>query len=694
MQATSIPRQAFVSTSGGNVRWRILKMLDLLNTNPEPVLDRLARIAATAMGAPIAFVTFLGSDRLWLKGRFGWEPSYTPIMDAFCGRTLKNASLLEVRDAQLDDRFRHSRLVTGASAIRFYAGQPVTFEGIALGTVCVLDRRPRELDTQSRSILIDLSQAVSDFLQWRHEQLMRRRDAQRALDFARASGDWMWETEAQNRVVSLSSNFEDCMGISPSTSLGMTTDDCKVLDLLGRSRSPPVTLTQLLDSRAPFSGAICEMTVRSRRRLIQRSGVPVFESDGQFSGFRGTSRDVTEQVQAQVRALERDEAERVSRSKSEFLSRVSHELRTPLNAILGFTELMLLDDHGSAALPSLQRERTATVRQAGEQLLSLIDDMLDLARIEQGKVLVMTKPLAIHHLIQSCHELMQPIAKAKNVHLGVRMPMDDLLVLADERALSQVLLNLLSNAIKYNRDGGEVMVNVTAGDDVVVIMVQDTGRGLTKQQLAQLYQPFNRLGAESRSIDGLGLGLVICKALVDAMHGSLELDSRLGDGTVARVRLPRASDKRFGDALLSAAEPLEEVTRQQERRVVLYVEDNPVNVTLIEELFAQQPAWELLWAGTGQDGLRIALERHPDLVLLDVHLPDMSGIDLLTHMKQHGLMPPCGAIALSADAMADQVQAALDAGFVQYWTKPIEIRQTLLRLCGVLDCTSQQDPVR
>jgi PAS domain S-box-containing protein len=433
--------------------------------------------------------------------------------------------------------------------------------------------------------------------------------------------------------------------------------------------------TRYLVHRPDGTQATLEITARGR-----------YDAQGQPVGLVGTCRDITAQLAVERLQRDKEAAERANRAKSEFLSRVSHELRTPLNGILGFAQLMSLDRVDTLA-PAQQR-RLASVERAGRHLLGLINDVLDLTRIESGDVALQPANVDARAAIADCLALIQPLAD----EAGVRLPAwpaqpAAAWVEADPRAFEQVLMNLLSNAIKYNRPGGRVDIELAAvpGSDGkrLAIAIRDQGRGMDDAQRAALFQPFNRLGAELSRTEGSGLGLVICRHLLDGMGGTLQVDSRPGVGSTFRVELPAGC---AGAAAARAAEPARASSAACATgpREVLYIEDEPLNMVLMEEVFRSQPDWTLLVADDGATGARIARESRPDLVLIDMNLPDMSGLTLIQRLRGDPATRPLRCIALSADAMREQIDAAMAAGFDDYWTKPIDVQRVLDDLARLL----------
>ncbi len=392
----------------------------------------------------------------------------------------------------------------------------------------------------------------------------------------------------------------------------------------------------------------------------------------------GTCTDVTQRQT--LDALKRDklDAEKASRSKSEFMSRVSHELRTPLNGILGFAQLMALDSE--APLPPAQAQRLEVLRHSGARLLSLIDQLLEVSRIEQGRLRLRPRPIDVRLLVERCANELTPLARQRGIELMVQIPSNASPVRADADALEQVLTNLLSNAIKYNRPKGRVRVRFEAAEQGV-LTVDDTGIGMSEDQLGKLFEPFNRLGAERTDTQGSGLGLAITRKLVRAMGGKIDVLSRPGKGSRFAVSLPLAK--------AGKTKPPQDMQEKPEfpslwdngvEQVVLYVEDDEVNTILMEQIFRSQPNWRLLTATSGPEGLEIADQHELSLVLLDLNLPGLSGFEVLERLRSQDHTRHLRCIALSADALPHQIQQAVAAGFDDYWTKPIDVAVVIGKL--------------
>ncbi|MBS0447115.1 MAG: PAS domain-containing protein [Proteobacteria bacterium] len=907
-----------------------------------PTVDRsltaLAACAAAAAACPIALISARDGTRHRIVAAHGLAlGSADPPAPAFCREVLQAGAPWIVEDTLALPGLADDAMVAGPPHVRCCAGVPLERDGIVLGTLCVLDIRPRAFDAQAGDALRGLARATAELL---HAGLLDAEladERRRLLDFARASGDWMWEADAGLRYTWISGAFEALTGVPPAARLGRQIVDGALLDARGeRARG---TLHGLLHAGQPFSRVLTEKATPLGTRIVSRSAVPVLDGLGQLVGWRGTARDVTatierarqqraqdellqqlsdqapgvifqlhhdgdgsrriafvnrrsvdllgltpdeliadpaaferlvhpddrdavhrafaanrnrdggalqleyrivrtdgeerwvsatasperrtdggitwrgfladitekkrvelalrtsehrwaiaaetngigivqldlasgrltfdaracahhglthphadywladwisavhpddragaeaalkaavqqtglldarcrfmrsdgsmpwleviarleppehggastsmigtcrdvtEQVAIDDLRREKDMIARASRAKSEFLSRVSHELRTPLNGILGFAQLMALDHEHPLA--DAQRLRLDGVRRSGEHLLALINDVLDIARIEQDDYRPRLQPVDLAAAASTCLAMVHPLASARGVVLADRLA-GAAWAQADARALEQVLINLLSNAIKFNRTGGRVLVEVAERDGRVQLAVEDEGPGLSAAQQSQLFQPFNRLGAERRRIEGNGLGLVISRQLARAMRGDLGVTSAPGRGCRFMLELPSAAPLDHDDdtvpSVLDALPDAPEAPRH-----VLYIEDEPLNVLLMQEVFRRNAQWVLHTARDGTEGLALTRSLRPDLLLVDINLPDISGIAIIRALRADPATAELHCIALSADAMSEQIDAARAAGFDDYWTKPIDVTQLTRALAG------------
>jgi len=408
----------------------------------------------------------------------------------------------------------------------------------------------------------------------------------------------------------------------------------------------------------------------SYRWLASRSTL-LRDEQGQPVKRVGVNWDVTEAKSAELARQQAALSARDNIAKTHLLSRVSHELRTPLNAVLGFTQLLQLEARTSATPGSL--DKLGHIRAAGEHLLALIDDLLDLSSLEAGTLKLDPKPVAVAAAVREALPLVQQLAAEHRVHLRAG-PLAGT-AHADPTRLRQVLLNLLTNAIKYNRRDGEVVVDTLPGAQPgrVLLRVRDSGRGMRADQLAQLFEPFNRLGVDGEGIDGSGIGLTIVKALVEGMKGRITVTSEPGRGTTFEVDLPaRAAQVAVNTAPAGTPAPR---TGRKRSAQLLYIEDNEVNVLLVEELVRGVQGLRIMSEPTGTAGVARAASLHPDLILIDMQLPDFDGFEVLRRLRASSATAHTPCIALSANAMPEDIARAREAGFDDYWTKPVKLKE-------------------
>ena len=380
-----------------------------------------------------------------------------------------------------------------------------------------------------------------------------------------------------------------------------------------------------------------------------------------------------ERRRAEDAAQSAREARLANQAKTEFLSRMSHELRTPLNAVLGFGQLLEMDD-----LSPQHREYVDTILKAGRHLLALIDEVLELSRIEAGRLAISTEPVRLGEVAAEVLDLVKPAAAQRNVRLdGDGAKICQWHVSADRQRLKQVLLNLLSNAIKYNREGGDVTLSCErSATGRARIAVNDTGPGITPDKLSRLFTPFDRLGAEQSRIEGTGLGLALSKGLIEAMSGVLGVESTVGRGSTFWVELALIDSPVERAALADVAAPAKAARGgSQNGRVILYIEDNLSNLKLIQHILAHRPEVRLISAMQGGLGLELAREHKPDLVLLDLHLPDITGEEVLRRLHDNPETGGIPVVMISADAMPHRIDRLLSAGARAYLSKPLDVKK-------------------
>ena len=438
-----------------------------------------------------------------------------------------------------------------------------------------------------------------------------------------------------------------------------------------------------------------ELTARARdgkKTVVSYNASTFYDRDRTLQGVFAAARDVTERKSFELALQEsnvemesaKSAAEKANLAKSDFLSAMSHELRSPLNAILGFAQLM----ESASPLPTdSQKESIAQILQAGWHLLKLINEILDLAVIESGKVSLSLEPVSLCEVLSECQAMMD----AQAIQYGIRMtfPIMDkpIFVWADQTRLKQIIINLLSNAIKYNKSNGSVVVVCEASEpDRIRIIVKDTGEGLVPDKIAQLFQPFNRLGQEASGVAGTGIGLVVTKQLVELMEGVIGVESGVGTGSQfwVELRSTAAPDLRVEQNKQSVAyQP--PVPSNLSKSSLLYIEDNPANMKLVEQLIELRSDIKLLTAVNGTTGIELARTLLPDMILMDINLPGISGIEALKILREDPRTAHIPVVALSANAMLRDIDLGLEVGFFRYLTKPIRVKEFMETLDVVLD---------
>jgi len=416
--------------------------------------------------------------------------------------------------------------------------------------------------------------------------------------------------------------------------------------------------------------------------VLDTRGQAMVGDDGKTVGAVVVSRDVTDELEVEVEMrIAVEAAEQASKAKSDFLSRMSHELRTPLNSVLGFSQLLEMDD-----LSGQHGEAVAHIMRAGRHLLNLIDEVLDIARIESGNLDLLLEPVAIRQVLGDAIDLARPLAQRREIAVVADLePCPDTFhVLADRQRLLQVMLNLLSNAVKYNRAGGRVGVSVEPVlPGLVRIAVTDTGSGIRTEDIDRVFEPFDRLGVESSGIEGTGVGLTLSKYLVERMGGTIEVQSQFGEGTTFTVQLPTAERVPTAEAVPTADAPVTSMEPEFPHPGspsvatlrVLHIEDNLANLELVEQVLTRSGVVELLAAMSGSLGLELAREHRPHLILLDLQLPDMSGTALLDALRDDPRTADIPVVVVTADATPSQIQRLRDTGVAAYLTKPIDVRE-------------------
>ena len=489
-------------------------------------------------------------------------------------------------------------------------------------------------------------------------------------------GSWEWEVVSDQATCSeeLYRIFDwDLDTTAPS--LGA------FVELLHEDDRPTVTavLEESIAEAKPFRFEARIVRADGELRVIESHGEVAEAVGGAVAKMVGTVQDVTERRQVEQELARRRESEREHKARSEFLSRISHELRTPMNAILGFAQLLEMDD-----LTATQRENVDLISKGGHHLLQLINEVLEISRIESGNLTVSVEPVHVESAVSEVIDLVRPLAAEHSVTvMNGLTPDGHHHVAADHQRLKQVLLNLLSNGIKYNHEGGSVRVSLEAPSaERRSILVTDTGRGIAEDKLAYVFSAFDRLGAEQTSIEGTGLGLTLSKHLVEAMGGTLDVESTPGVGSTFSVELGAVDGVMAREApMTNGAIAPSQNGAGAPASTVLYVEDNLSNFRLVEKLLKTRGPVRLLTAMEGGLGLELARQHQPDLILLDLHLPGMDGEELLRRLNDDPATADIPVLVVSADATAKRIERVLAAGARSFVTKPLDVE----RFLGLVD---------
>jgi PAS domain S-box-containing protein len=661
----------------------------------------ICRLVRTAFDADIVYVSRLdGTEVEILAVEDALDSGLTvgarvPLDETFCQRALGGTG--PQASADLSSGPYADLVWPRRIGVASYAMSPLWSNGgQATGTLSVLDRRPREFGDEELALLELLGGLLS-----REQRLdrVRLREAARSAELEVSDGryrsvvddlgDVIVELDSAGRLVYVNRACSELVGIP-------------VEDMVGKDMMEHVHPEDRMAAAAHMaeviSGADTVRTDAAREvrfiagdgslRWMSVRGRAVFDDEGQLAGFLGILHDVTVRVESEnrVRAAlaeaeaARDEAQRASVAKSEFLSRMSHELRTPLNAILGFGQLLELGE-----LDGEDAENVDQILRAGRHLLDLINEVLDVVRIESGSLSLSLEPVDLGDVVAESLDLVRPAAATHGISLRTPNRFHGGAVVADRQRLKQILVNLLSNAVKYNRDGGEVVVDWAAEPAAATepgadhgwlrLSVKDTGHGIPGDRLDDVFTPFDRLGAEGTGIEGTGVGLSLTKTLVQALGGRIGLTSELGTGSTFWVDLPAAA--------LPEARPVEAEAAPELSRTVLYIEDNPSNITLVRRVLARRPHVRLVVVQDGAEAVEAAHDLLPDMVLLDLHLPGMHGGGILTALRgsDDARMRKVPIVVVTADLTVGNERRMIEAGATMFLPKPIDVH----RLLAVVD---------
>lgn len=530
-----------------------------------------------------------------------------------------------------------------------------------------LQERLVTLNARLRDEMKSQSAALETEIRERQGQERLARMLRNALEH---SGTMVLITDDSGTIEYANPAFYKATGYRPDDIVGQ-----KPSALRHRELSPPAsTLWPTILGGQTWTGMFCNRCQDGSALWVSATISPVVDASGLTTHYVAVEEDATSRRVGEEELMQaKQAAEAANLAKSEFLSSMSHELRTPMNAILGFAQLLASAEDGD--LGERQRFYADSILKSGNHLISLVNDILDIARIEAGRLSLSFEPVSLERILAEIKPMIAPMAERRKVTLTDEITGKSPPILeADFIRLKQVLINLVGNAVKYNRTGGSVRLTFSHGDTGPVrISVSDTGIGIPEKRKAEVFLPFSRLGAEASSVEGTGIGLTISKMLVESMGGQIGFFSQENQGTTFWLEIPRSAQQNQVAPIRESQG--EEATSCVCQMTLLYIEDNPSNVELMQEIIDQDPhcRCQLLVAGNAEEGLSMARQHRPGLVIMDINLPGMNGIEAVAHMKADPDLRSIPVIALSADVMPDTIRSGMKAGFVRYLRKPLDI---------------------
>lgn len=659
------------------LRYLSMSKQELEQATPEEMRKRLASYHRIFLGSGCGFWEWnLDTNKLYWEGRFWDELGYTDEIRRSIGSAHDMFKFVHPEDVSAIQDAVQNHVVHGAPYVAEYRirktdGQYAwtqTRGSSRLGA----DGKVHFLSGVNVDITeLKLTEARLKESEARHERIIQ------------ASNDGIWEWNREDKMLDFSDRCWQQLGYAENDAI--LTKGRNRLQVWYELMHPEdvhrfkATLADHISKNAPFDIEYRMKAVDGRYRWIKGRGSASLNAAGEVVSMAGSNMDITliKEAEAEI-LLAKETAERANRAKSEFLSSMSHELRTPLNAIMGFAQLF---DYDNNLLPE-QQENVREIRKAGGHLLQLINDVLDLAKIESGKLTLSLEPVLPARVVRECVQLVQSLADNRAIKMSVDFKKwSGSYINADSVRLKQVLLNLLSNAIKYNRMGGSVEVVFFMPDEEHLrIGVRDSGYGIPDVKRKEMYQPFNRLGAEGGKIEGSGVGLVITRRLMEMMGGSIDFESRVGHGTTFWLTFKK-SDQQDAVPQHQTYTPLTRVDLNLTKPIrVLYIEDNPSNIRVIRQFCQRFDVLQLEVAEEAFLGLYKARAFMPDVIILDINLPGMDGYEVLEVLKTDPQTENVPVIALSANAMSFDIERGRKAGFFEYLTKPVDINALITTL--------------
>ena len=659
-------------THDEELRLAELRAYRVLDTPREASFDRVVQLAADLFGVPMAAISLVDSQRQWFKAKIGIAADETPRDQSFCSYAIARPdSVMVVEDASQDPRFAGNPLVTGDMNIRFYAGACLTTPGgHKLGALCVIDTKPhhpsREMLAQLE-ILAKLAVGALDLARERAGHAEKKRLLALAEHIAKIGH---WRLEVATMKVTWSPEVYRIHGVTPET-FDPGVDNSLVFYAPEEQQRIRDSVTRALADGKDYDFRRQTKGADGVVRQVAGRAVCEFDTAGKVVAMSGIFQDITEHVKA------REAANEAAAVKAEFLANMSHELRTPLTSVIGFAELLRLQPE----LGDKTRDYVERVINGSHALLATVNDVLDFSKLEAGQVEIRPRPTSLRPMIGTVVDLLTPQAAAKGLTVECRIPpsVPEALLLDADR-VRQILLNLIGNAVKFTASGGITVALDYDADNILTLSVRDTGPGIAPDKAARLFQRFSQVdGSLTRAHGGTGLGLAICKGLVEAMGGSIGVDSTPGAGSNFHAALPCSKV----EAPAMPAASTSKLPSLGDYRI-LAVDDNSANRALVQASLTPTGV-ELTMAGGGDEAIDLASKMPFDLILLDLHMPGTGGQAALAAIRQApGPNRNIPILAFTAESDAAHARALVEAGFDGVITKPVLPRALVARIGEIL----------
>ncbi|NEV94533.1 response regulator [Psychroflexus sp. YR1-1] len=667
-------------------RLKALRSYNILESGQEKNLDELAKLASYICGTPIGLINFIDEERQYEKSAVGMPRGSRPREDSVCQYTILQDDILEIQNLAKNDIFKFNPLIREDPNFRFYAGMPLsTAEGYHVGALCVIDTKPGKLNAEQKKALRTIAKQVMTQLEMRKLNTNLKREVEHLL------GERFQETKDKLTSKELEANLLQKSIDKANATIKFDLNGkilsanklfCKMMgyqpkELIGQDHSLLISKDELKETHEKYweklrqgvyhRGKFIRITKNGNKKWIEANYNPIFDEQGKLVSILNISHDITNEVQYQ-KDLEKSKlvAEKALEANDKFLSNMSHEIRTPLNAIIGFSDILK-----NEKLNDAQTDHVNTILQAGKNLLSIVNDILDLSKIESCEFALENNPFSPAHVIKSVEKMLREKAEEKNIllesNIDKKIPK---MLSGDEFRLSQIIINLVSNAIKFTSEG---FVKISASAKLLDeenctlnIRVQDSGIGIPKQKQKMIYERFTQADTDTtRKYGGTGLGLNIVKLLTENFKGDLSIKSKLGEGSLFSVSIPFKIEHELED-------DKQEVNQKQEFLAgrILMFEDNLLNQKLGQKILTDL-GHELTIVSNGEEGVEWLKHNEADLILMDLQMPKMDGYQA-TSVIRKDLELDLPIIAMTAHSLGQEKTKCIQHGMSDYLSKPFK----------------------